>query len=103
MRTLRNVGAAAPGSVTPTSDEAGSARNAPAPEKQDQQTEAYFAVDDASRKAVATMRARAALAGCTLHELADGGYLVCRWNLSTFAPCLRCVGDLLRQIGGSHG
>lgn len=58
---------------------------------------------EGSSKALATMRARAGLAGCTLHELADGGYLICRWNLSTFAPCLRCVGDLLRKIGGRHG
>ncbi len=88
------------GSVTPENDEAGSARNAPAPEKFDQQTEPHFADDAASRKALASMQARAALAGCTLHELAGGGYLLCRWNLSAFAPCLRCVGDLLRRIGG---
>lgn len=101
MRTSHSAIAAGLG--TPTNDEAGSACNAPAPEKFDQQTEAYFADDEASRKALATMRARAALAGCTLHALADGGYLICRWNLSAFAPCLRCVGDLLRRIGGRHG
>ena len=45
------------------------------------------------------MKARAALCGCTLHELADG-YLVGKWNYSKAVPCLRAVGDLLRQIGG---
>ncbi len=59
-----------------------------------------FANDGIGSKALATMQARAALCGCTLHELADGAYLVGRWNYSKALPCLRAVGDLLRQIGG---
>jgi len=59
-----------------------------------------FACDDGAGKALATMQARAALAGCTLIELADGGFLVARWNYSKAVPCLRAVGDMLRQIGG---
>lgn len=59
-----------------------------------------FACTDGRGKALATMKARAALAGCTLHELADGGYIVGRWNYSKAVPCLRAVGELLRQIGG---
>ena len=55
---------------------------------------------DAERKAFSTMQARAALCGCTLHELADGAFLVGRWNCSKVVPCLRAVGDLLCQIGG---
>lgn len=91
------------GPVTPTSDEAGSARNAPAPEKFDQQTRSHFASDDGNGKALATLKAQAALCGCTLVELADGGFLICKWNYSRAVPCLRAVGDVLRKIGGRHG
>lgn len=55
------------------------------------------------RKTFATMQARAARCGCTLHELAGGGYLVAKWNYSRAVPCLRAVGDMLRQMGGSNG
>ena len=55
-----------------------------------------FASDDGDSKASVTMPARAAMVGCTLHELSDEG----RWQHSTVAPCLRAVGDLLRRIGG---
>ena len=51
-------------------------------------------------KALATMQERAAQCGCTLHELAGGAYLVGGRGDSKAAPCLRAVGDLLRQIGG---
>ena len=61
----------------------------------------FAAMDE--RKTFATMQARAALCGCTLHELADGGYLVARWNYSRAVPCLRAVGDMLRQMGGGNG
>ena len=37
--------------------------------------------------------------GKALHELADGAYLVGKWNYSKAVPCLRAVGDLLRRIG----
>ncbi len=59
-----------------------------------------FANGGTASKALATMQARAALCGCTLHELSDGAFLVGRWNYSKAMPCLRAVGDLLRQIGG---
>jgi hypothetical protein len=59
------------------------------------------ASDDKQGKAFASMHARAALCGCTLHELSDG-YLVARWQYSKVAPCLRAVGDLLRQICGAR-
>lgn len=58
----------------------------------------YFASD--SGNALTMMKARAELCGCSLHELADGAFLVARWNFSKAVPCLRAVGDLLRQIGG---
>jgi hypothetical protein len=60
----------------------------------------HFANDGDASKALTTMQAHAALCGCTLHELADGGYVVGRWNYSKAVPCLRAVGDVLRQIGG---
>ncbi len=59
-----------------------------------------FVRDDAHGKALCSMQARAALCGCTLHELSDGGYLVGCWNCSRVVPYLRSAGELLRQIGG---
>ena len=70
-------------------------------ENQAQNQHLHFANDGDAGKALATMKARAALCGCTLHELADG-YLVDKWNYSKAVPCLRAVGDLLRQIGGAR-
>ena len=60
----------------------------------------HCANDGGDGKALATMTARAALCGCTLHEMADGEFLLCRWNYSRALPCQRAVGDQLRQIGG---
>ena len=71
-----------------------------APQVQTQNQRCNSTNDDGVSKALDTMKARAALCGCSLHELADGGYLVGRWNYSKAVPCLRAVGDLLRQIGG---
>ena len=70
------------------------------PPKTYQNQHLHFANDDGEGKALATMKARAALCGCTLIEMADGEFLVARWNYSKAVPCLRAVGDLLRQIGG---
>jgi hypothetical protein len=53
-----------------------------------------------SGKAFATMAARMALAGYSLHHLADDGYLVTRWNFSARVPSLHAVGQLIEQIGG---
>jgi hypothetical protein len=69
-------------------------------QKPNQSQQADSANDDGDRKSLATMRARAALCGCTLHEMAIGEYMVARWNYSKAVPCLRAVGDLLRRIGG---
>jgi hypothetical protein len=89
--------AAPPSGVTPTSDNAPWQARVEGNEKTDNRD---FASDDAHGKALATMKARAARCGCTLHALADGGFLVGRWGYSKALPCLRAVGDLLRQIGG---
>lgn len=59
----------------------------------------HFANSDDTSKALATLKAKAALCGCTLIEMADGEFLVARWNYSRAVPCLRSVGNLLRQIG----
>ena len=58
-----------------------------------------FATDPLGSKAFQTMRARAALAGFSLFE-ASSGFLLCRHDMTVAAPCLRCVGDVLRRVGG---
>lgn len=72
-----------------------------APEIQALEQRLHFASDDTGSKALATMKERAALCGCTLHEMADGEFLVTRCDYSKAVPCLRAVGNLLRQIGGA--
>lgn len=62
-----------------------------------------FASGDALQEAVTRMKARAAQCGCSLHEMAGGGFLLCRWGHCKEVPCLRAVGALLRRIGGQHG
>jgi hypothetical protein len=62
----------------------------------------HFANDDGDGKALATMTAQAARCGCALHELASGGYLLCRWGMARELPCLRAVGNMLRRIGGQQ-
>lgn len=59
-----------------------------------------FASADDGGKAFATVQARAALAGCSLYELADGGFLVSRLHLCRALPDLGAVNVLLRQVGG---
>ena len=71
-----------------------------APQGQAQTNDQHFANYNCDGKALATMKARAALCGCTLIEMADVEFLVARWNHSKALPCLRAVGDLLRQMGG---
>jgi hypothetical protein len=71
-----------------------------APKIHTQSQDLDCANDGGERKALATMKARAARCGCSLHEMAGGAFLVSRSDYSRAAPCLRSVGDLLRQIGG---
>ena len=71
-----------------------------APAIHDNRQQHFANIGDVS-KALASMQARAALCGCTLNELTDGAYLVGKWNYSKAVPCLRAVGNLLRQIGGA--
>ena len=53
---------------------------------------------DSQRKSFEHARALAALAGCTLHELASGGYLLGR-GMCRELPDLRAVHTLLAQMG----
>ena len=69
------------------------------PQVPNQNQQPHFAFDGDDSKALATMKARAALCGFTLYELSDGAYLVGKWNYSRAVPCLRAVGDMLRRIG----
>jgi hypothetical protein len=63
--------------------------------------QANFASSDAIGKAFASMLGQAARRGCTLRELSDGRYLIGGRGHIVAVPCLRAVGDLLRQIGRS--
>ena len=54
---------------------------------------------NADDKAEVSMRARAALAGCGLYQLADGCFLLTKWGLAKTCPDLRSVGALLARLG----
>ena len=49
----------------------------------------------------ASLRAKLAEKGYSLSELACGGFLIARWNLTRNAPDLRSVGRFLRLLGGT--
>lgn len=51
------------------------------------------------RKAFATLRAVAALAGVELQALPEGGFLASRWNLSRELPDLQAVREWLARVG----
>lgn len=55
---------------------------------------------DAARKALATLQARAALAGYQLHELGSGELLLTRWGLAKSCPDLYSAGRFLDQVTG---
>lgn len=59
-----------------------------------------IAEHDAGRKSWATAQAEAARAGCTLHRLEGGGFLVGRWSLCREFPDLPGAMSLVRQIVG---
>ena len=48
---------------------------------------------------VATLQARAALAGFELVRLADGTFLVSRWGMAKHLPDAHAVQHFLRQVG----
>jgi len=56
---------------------------------------------DAERKPFAQLAAHAALAGYTLHEIASGEFLLCRWGMAKELPDLHAVAALLGRMGVS--
>ena len=84
--------------MTAPNDEGVGARDANSPRAEHNQHRNY-SIADGKGKVFATKQAKAEQCGCSLHELADG-YLVGHWQYSKAVPCLRAVGDMLRQIGG---
>ena len=52
------------------------------------------------RKRFATIQAELAIKGYSLTELAGGGFLIFKWNLSRHVADLRGAVNFLRQIGG---
>lgn len=54
----------------------------------------------ADRKALAMLAARATLAGSTLTELSDGGFLLSRWGWAKALPDARAVALMLARMEG---
>lgn len=85
-----------------TSDEAPAGDTARGFREQASTDTAILAHDDAQRKTRATLSAKLALAGgYVLLELADGTFLVSRWNYCKPLPDLHAVAAFARQIGGA--
>jgi hypothetical protein len=55
------------------------------------------------QKRFATLKAQAALHGIAVHQLADGGYLVCRWNMTKDVPDLDALSRFLHTMGVRNG
>ena len=98
---LAPLGTAAAGAVvTPTSDNAHLAVGAVEKQRAGDCSILEQHADDGKR--FATLRALLALAGgFTLLELADGSYLVTRWNCSRPLADLRAVAVFVRQVRGA--
>lgn len=71
------------------------------PPKSTQPSDASITDLDASRKQFATLAALLALKGYALHELACGGFLICRWDRTAHCSDLGAVHGFLRKIGGA--
>lgn len=70
--------------------------------RQDQTTNTTIVSDlDALRKSIATLTAHLALKGFSLHELADGSYLVARWDRTLHCPDLHAVRAFCHRVGVS--
>jgi hypothetical protein len=53
----------------------------------------------ADRKRIETLKAQFALRGHAVHELHEGGYLVCRWGLVRACRDLEALQAFARQMG----
>jgi len=58
-----------------------------------------IAAEAEASKRLATLRAKAALQGIAVHSLADGGYLVIRWNMTKDVPDLDGLSRFLFTMG----
>lgn len=95
--------AAAHAVVTPTREKAPDAANVGGPVQTETQTLIFEQPADCGKQFF-TLRALLALAGgFTLLELADGSYLVTRWNCCRPLADLRAVTAFVRQVGGQRG
>ena len=56
-----------------------------------------------THKRLANLKAQAALIGVVVHQLADGAFLACRWNLSRDLSDLDALEIWLSQQGLRHG
>lgn len=52
-------------------------------------------------KRIATLRAKFAIAGFAVHGMDDGGFLVCRWNMSRPCADLAALAAFARLTGVS--
>jgi hypothetical protein len=55
--------------------------------------------DTDQRKTVATLRAQFALRGHAVHELTEGGFLVCRWGMVRACRDLEALQAFARKMG----
>ena len=91
--------AAAHAVVMPTSDEAPRLAGAEGFKGQETEDPQDCAQHSPNRKRFTTLAAQAAIAGCTLHHLAGGAYLLCRWGMAKEVPDLPAVAALLAGMG----
>jgi hypothetical protein len=87
--------------VTPASEKAPDAANVGGPVETEAQCLIFEQPTDDDKR-FATLQALLALAGgFTLSELADGSYLVTRWDFCRPMADLRAVAAFVRQVGGA--
>jgi hypothetical protein len=58
-----------------------------------------FATGKRHGKAIATQIAELALLGYAVHQLLDGGYLVCKHGYTCHAPCFEALQAVAHRVG----
>lgn len=102
MAALGIAAAAHPGLIEPINDEAPRLAGAEGFRDQSNTDNTHCAGPTAADQPIGrffALAAHAAIAGYGLHELAGGGYLLCKWGMARELPDLRAVVALMRQIG----
>ena len=61
----------------------------------------HFAIYQANRKAISTQIALLAMKGHTVYELADGGFLVCKYGYFHHAPDFEALQVFAQRFGVS--